>query len=200
MDHGQKYAVFKLTGFIFSLVLLITSQSWARQSLSGTIKTLGSIVFIQTSELSKPIELVPKTTEIKNVLNRLDINDPIICSGSQLEEGKFQVESIDFVGLRKLLGSWINTSSQGFIRFDNFLEVTMDMGIFSAKSLNRLTRYQTVKYTISPADQGWVIFVSNNMQTLIGTIDLNDKSASLKFYDGISGDLIADMNLIKLYE
>lgn len=188
----MKNRIFTLT-FIFVSVWI--KVVFAQQVFSGyVVKRPGTPVQLAVGEMVKTVPVAAENPPMANVLSRLENLDFVRCSG-HLEASRAFVNSIDFVGLRRILGSW--KAGNLLFQFYSF----SDLSIFSVTSNPNLP-HGNYKYAITPANtpQDWRIFFTDEKQVLVGSLNFSPgaTSAMIQLYDSSSGRVVQKIHLLKV--
>jgi hypothetical protein len=189
----SRIRVFLLTCFI---VLAPVFGAFALEDIDGFIgqNTNGEYYFISNNFI-KSYTIILANAEVGAQLKRLGQLDAIHGRGSFASDDEIILETIDFVGLHRLLGAW--TSETYLFNFKNFADVSL----YPAMGRQRTVGAGTMKYAISPGDGSvWKIFFSNANQVVLASLDLMTKKqqAILTFYDVQTGSEKSSILLTKV--
>lgn len=146
--------------------------------------------------------------DVLDSLTRLDNGDFISGSGRfDTAQKKLSIQSIDYVGLQKLLGSWISTD--GTIVFKDFSTMRFLPRIRGLNMDAHWKQYQKeFRYSISPKDRNeWALFMSDNMNTSFATVEFTGKFSGeftkklaeqkiiMKIFESESGNIVRTLTL-----
>jgi hypothetical protein len=181
-----------------SLAALTTaSTALATQAYTGFVNKTDSSFYFTNAKIKTPHQIVTTEPEVQAALDRLSPGDLINGHGTIDPVHRTMIlESIDFVGLRRLLGPWVATD--GFLNFKNFqtMEVKTLRGDVSE-----------FRYSISPADDGeWAVFLSDANRTILATLSFENGTISgtgpaqthracLKIFEAESGRVLRTLKL-----
>lgn len=190
--------------FVLSFVLTtgFATISAAAMPFSGELVHFQGILYINTPGSCARYQLVPKNKEASQHIRKLGAGDFVEASG-QLDnaECKAFVESIEYVGLRKLLGYWYSASGIITVRDYSSLSIyPLKKGIpdLNDEPVDRTGEPVSYRYSVTPSGgKEWVVFLSNSEGTTFATIMITGKAATMKFYDSETGDLNQTLRLSK---
>jgi hypothetical protein len=183
----------QIRSFIIAVVLAVAPHfaAVAYEDIDGFVgrSAQGEYFFI-ASNFIKFYPLKSANAEVDSQLKRLGHMDAIHGTGSYTSKnadgsgGEVVLETIDFVGLNRLLGAW--TSETYLFNFKNFAEVSL----YPAVGRLRPVGAGNMKYAIAPGDgTAWRIFFSNANQVVLASLNLmaQKQQAILTFYDVNTG-------------
>ncbi|HEY8270146.1 MAG TPA: hypothetical protein VIG33_04610 [Pseudobdellovibrionaceae bacterium] len=140
------------------------------------------------------------THNVEENLKRFENGDFIIGSGSlEAANKKINIESVDYVGLRRLLGMWVGTD--GIMIFKDFSTMSFTPPFSGVKEDNKvrpsLTNYQKqFRYSMSPTDGNeWALFVSDDKGTSFATMEFSNKNVIMKIFESESGKIVRTLKL-----
>ena len=103
------------------------------------------------------------------------------------------LDTIDFVGLRRLLGLWTADSS-AIMDFQNYSKVV----VYRSPILPSTSK-SLLQYSIAPSSgTDWKIFFTDDKDVLLASLVLQDARASLKFFDLQSGEVVKTVEMSRL--
>lgn len=191
--------------FVLSFVLTssVASVSAAALSFSGELTLFQESLHLTISNSKCPrYQLVPKNSIVTQHMRKLASGDFVEASG-RLDDGECKafVESIEYVGLRKLLGYWYS-ETDGIITFRNysslsFYPMNKVSGVKDESSI-RTGDPITYRYSVTPSDgKEWVVFLSNAEGTRFATLMFSSKFVTMKIYDSETGAINQTLRLSK---
>lgn len=186
---AMKYIFFLLATFSFQFVLGV-------QAFSGYMTKKGSDYYFtpKSSELFYKISAL--TWDVQDSLDRLESGDFIAGNGTMdTTNKKLSVESVDYVGLRKLLGPWVGT--EGTIVFKDFSNMGFTPRFRDIKLDSRLTNYQKeFRYSVTPSDGNeWGLFLSDDKSTTFATVEFAKNKVIMKIFESESGKIVRTLKL-----
>lgn len=169
----------------------------ASQAYSGFINKINSNYYFNAANSTDSYQIVPLTQEVYKSLSRLSTGDAITGNGVlDLVHHSIALETVDFVGLRRLLGPWI--TEDGVMTFRDFYNMTY-------RALNgRVTEFH---YSISPSEGNeWMLFLSDSTHTILATLEFDSefglkpsnadkKHALMKIFESRSGRVLRTLKL-----
>ena len=184
-----------MMNLLLSLILCFAaSLSLANESISGFFIVAGQNNYKIILEKNTVLTLRPGNTEVAAQLKNLKNSDIIRGVGTFINNDTLILDSIDFVGLKRLIGTW--RSAKTILDFKNFDDVTFyQLSTALAKSIR--TDY---KYVVSPGgNSNWqMFFLDENDVTIANLVLPEGNRAQLTFYDPETGLTKATMYLTKV--
>jgi hypothetical protein len=111
----------------------------------------------------------------------------------ELQGNVLLLDTIDFVGLRRLLGLW-TADATSILDFQDYSKV-----IVYRTFLNVATPRAALQYSIAPASGAdWRIFFTDENSVVLASLVLQDARATLKFFDLNSGSVVKTVELTRL--
>lgn len=186
----MKYLMFLL--FIFTTPLVLGAQS-----VTGFLTRSGDKFYLTPSKSSNRYLILPEDLDVVSSLERLNNGDLITGHGSiDTTNKKLRLISVDYVGLRKILGPWVG--SEGQLMFKDFSTMKFSPR-FSSKSNRENPRkaYQKeFRYTLSPSEgEEWALFLSDDKSTTFATVAFGKRKITMKIYESESGRIIRTLKL-----
>jgi len=197
-QHGRNWDM-KFLSFISTVIALSApALAFAFPSISGQVVSQGDQVIIQLDGTSSTYTLIPQSTDVTTSLARLNIGDEVYGTG-QIDDfsDSIQLQSLDYVGLKGLLGTW--RSPEGLMEVKDFSNLSFhpskdDTALGGDNSRDNVN----YKYSLAPADNSeWVVFLSIPTKTTFATVELADTLATLKIYDANTGAIKSTLHLQK---
>ena len=163
------------------LLLIQLSSIVFADNLSGLINIENNKFFL-LSENSTKLEVKPLNQTTSLNLQRLNTGDFLMGTGEILN-GNIVLQSIDFVGLKKLLGLWSSPTS--WLNFESFSSVT----VLFPNDIRPTSKSVTLQYSISPANQNtWRIFFSDEKSVALAILKLKEGTAEIQFLNSNTGE------------
>lgn len=186
---GMKYIFFLLATFSFQFVLGV-------QAFSGYMTKRGTAYFFTPKSSELFYKIIPVTPDVQESLDRLASGDFIAGNGSlDTTNKKLSVESVDYVGLRKLLGPWVG--AEGTMVFKDFTTMRFTPRFRDINMDSRLTNYQKeFRYSITPSDGNeWGLFLSDDKNTTFATVEFTKNKVIMKIFESESGKIVRTLKL-----
>lgn len=168
----------------------------ALSPFKGTIIKKSNLIYLKTT--SQIYEVNSSDPDIQASFLKFKDGDEV--SGlADLVKNTLVFQTIDYIGLKQLLGSWRAESL--YLIIPNFNEMN-----FFNFLIQGYPRYNTMAqlaqkyiYSVHPsADEGFNLFLSDSETTLSAEIQIKGKSLRLTIFDAGTGDVLHKYNLIKL--
>lgn len=188
--------------FVF---VLISITSWVAQAalnpVSGTIRRTGGGVFINGDQSCEVYKIEAQNREASVSLPKLTTGDFITASGT-LETSACiaKITSIDYVGLKKLLGYWY--TREGILRVSGFNN--LDFYPFESMRYGSTVVAMpagdpiSYRYSVTPsAGREWIVFLSDAKSTTFASLQFTKTNGTLKIFDSETGEPIHVLRLSK---
>jgi hypothetical protein len=133
-------------------------------------------VFIRLVDSNESLTLKPVYQAVLTQLNKLKSGDVLKGSGhfrdSDSGERVVMLESIDFVGVRDLLGTWMAPNS-ALVDFIDFDRIRVKLPAFVGIKPYQLT------YSLAPSsnESDWMIFLRDSESVVLGSLKLTGRRA-----------------------
>lgn len=195
---------------LFVLTLVATTWAAASQPVSGTLIKSGFDMYIQSDDACGKYRIDPKSEDTLNTMLKLAPGDSVTATGVFDKQNCIAaIESIDYVGLKRLLGNWM--SKDGLIYVHDFntmsfyplgntaiADQTTQPGKTSRAPGFQIVKPVLYKYSLTPSDgKEWVLFLSDAESTTFATIQFNKDIAVMKIYDSENGNVTKVMVLTR---
>lgn len=186
---------------IFVLSTFIAAFCYAKDPISGTINRIEhGRVFIKNSGTCPQYLVVSTDAETIRNIRKLSVGDVVTGTGiTNSSTCTISVSSIDYVGLRKLLGFWY--SAEGILTFNDFSTLRYyPVSIKGGKYVSvRYTSPVNYRYSVTlSGGKEWVLFLSDEQSTTFATIQINNRhNATLNIFDSDSGVPTQTLELTK---
>jgi hypothetical protein len=172
------------------IISITISSSLQAMQMSGYFSTNGNKTFLLTLDRTKRIEIRPFNTQAAVHLSRLKTGDLLSGTGD-ISNDVFVVNSVDFVGLKELLGVWL--AGNNVMDFQSFSSVKAHL-----TADNRPVTL-SMKYSITPGEENeWRVFFSDSDEIQLATLFLKKNTAALQFIDSQTGELSKVIELKKI--
>ncbi|WP_413574645.1 hypothetical protein ACLVWU_10485 [Bdellovibrio sp. HCB290] len=187
----------------FVLTLFTSAVVASAQTVGGTVALKGQQMFLKTDDPCNNYLVASNNETALNALIKLAPGDVITATGKKNPAHcTVAIESVEYVGLRRLLGNWY--SSEAVINVQDF----NSMKFYAAQKIseNGNTVYKYISQTpieysyslIPSAGNEWVMFLSDSKSTTFGTIQFHRGSAVLKIYRSDTGALNKTLILYRM--
>lgn len=190
--ESMKYIAFWLATFSIQMTFGV-------QVFQGYLSKKNSSYYFSPANLDASYRVIPITLNVEKNLKRFENGDFIIGSGAvDTLHNKISIESVDYVGLRRLLGLWVG--SDGVMIFKDFSTMSFTppfSGVEENKVGSNLNQYQKeFRYSMSPSDGNeWALFVSDTKGTSFATMEFSHKNVTMKIFESESGRIVRTLKL-----
>lgn len=187
--------------FALVAIMLFAPMALAQEQVGGFLHRFGTdLLMTPNSNPGRYYRLVATHDDTQNTLNRLEDGDFVMASGVvSADTGTVSVDSIDFVGLRRIIGLWNALNSKGLVNFRNYQEMNMYSLAGPNEGTNVSSTRKHFRYTVTPgSDRQWVMFMSDEKETQMGFLQIGDDQATLKLVNSQTGDVSSTLELRKL--
>ncbi|MEK2688558.1 hypothetical protein [Bdellovibrio sp. GT3] len=179
----------------FVLTLVTSAVAIAANTVGGTVALKGQQMFLKTDDPCNNY-LVASNNEIAlSALVKLAPGDVITATGKKNPAHcTVSIDSVEYVGLRRMLGSWYST--EAVITVEDF----NSMKFYAAEKDHKWSQTPIeYNYSLVPASgKEWVMFLSDSKSTQFGTIQFSRGSAVLKMYSSDTGALNKTLILYRM--
>lgn len=185
---------------LFVLSLTASSVAFSALPLMGTVERDSTGTYLVTGQTCKRYVVDTKSEDAFKSVRKLSTGDSVTASGAlDNETCTAVIESVDYVGLRKMLGHWY--SAEGIMSVRDFNSLSFYP--ISLKDFQNGSSYRAVdpinyRYSVTPTEgKEWVLFLSDSKSTTFATIQFNKGAATMKIYDSETGRLTKVLHLSK---
>lgn len=193
-DHGFYQNMKSL--LLVALCSFVTLTSYG-STFQGVMSRLKNKPAITVATTERKLLLTPYSAEIGAQLSKLKNADFISLEGRLSEDGNsILVGSINFVGLKDLVGNWSGDDEYCY-RFQNYFTLKIynkankDNCDFTPVNLAR-----EFSYIVNPSAPNWSVLLSDTEDSYLMDLTLNSKnSAELSLYDSRTGDILRTIKI-----
>lgn len=186
---------------LFILLIMIFSTSVFAKDLSGIISIKDSVYYLVESNSNQKYLIKFFTQDSQEQISKLDKNDYVSFEGQiNADTQEVSINSINFVGLHKLIGTWTADDQYCYI-FKNFNELL----VYEHKLGTRCSSYQSqsdikyLTYTVNPSSSNWFALFSDDLTSYGGDLIIKSKKRiELTIYDSNTGGLVKLVKLVKI--
>ncbi len=175
---------------VFFWISVISFGALAQTSLQGYVVRSSSDSYFFTDSIShRTFAITPAKLEVSETLSKLSTFDSIQGRGQFGPRNTVILEAIDFVSLRRLLGTW---KAPGVtVKFVDYSRVNFQ--------LNGDRQSSEFSYVLSPVDGNfWKIFFTDRASVALGSINVENDMAKLEINDSQTGEITQRFNLKKI--
>ena len=185
-------------GFLlFVLTIVSSAAALAGSPVSGMIDRVGQSLFLMSSDPCTRYELTTRNEAAMDSLLMLSDGDVITATGSKIPGScQINVETIDYVGLKRLLGIWY--SKEAVVEIRNYNEMSFYPPVMpDFANGEKPTASVDYKYSVIPSEgKEWVLFLSDKKTTTFATLQFSKGPVIMKIYSD-SGNVIRTMILFR---
>lgn len=185
-----------LKSFLFaSLAFLLGSDAFAN-AFEGRVVIRDSQVYLTLN--SAPSELYKiegLSDQVNSQVKGLQDGDLLSATGELAEATKTAyVETVDFVGLKRILGRW--KSQDGYrIYFKDFRSAVVEQKQPLPWNPEEQTTLDLVYAILPLKDENWSLFMTNRKSVRVGTLSIQNKTLSIQLVDQRTGKVTEDISL-----
>jgi hypothetical protein len=183
--------------FLFAILLTFTCLTSFANTFDGIVSKTKSKILLLDNLNKKPYTLIGSTAIISTYLAKLSDGDFISIEGTRNNSQTIlTVNSVNYIGLSALLGSWIDDDSYCY-NFSSFTEFSVTQKTIGRKCAVGLTPNYT--YIINPASSSWVILISGERGGgYVGDLKfISPHEIEIQLYDSETGDILSYLHLRK---
>ena len=167
--------------------------SKAAENISGELHIENGRYFLKTLDSNTIYNLRAGSIAADLILHKLGEHDHVSGSGDLVGENDFVLQSVDFVTLFNLIGTW--TSGKSRLHFIDFYSARF----FAVPDPASDRMRSEFNYSITPSNSAsWTVFFSSNARVIAASLSLHDNQLQLDFYDSNTGQITQTMTLERL--
>ncbi len=174
------------------LAFLITDNAWA----TTKINIKGYLVlesdpyrFIEADTL-KSYKLRAATDVAKKAIMKLNNFDGITGVATLYDDQTLLLESVEFVGLRRLLGKW--KAEKEIYQFVDYNRLQVSSA--TDKKTN-------MSYALSPGvGDSWRLFFTDDQSVTLGSLEIQNEKAQIQIFDTDTGSVLKTLPLVRVKE
>lgn len=178
-----------------SVFILLTSlQAWAVFDfrIEGRIVRENNQLSVQMADLT--YRLTSEDATNSKILDKMISGDWIVGLGELNSETKtISVRTVEFVGLKNLLGLW--QSQNQYFNFKDFTNLYLYFNLDGEGK--RMTR-KSVQYTMAPGSgTEWKIFIVDEKYITLSSLRIDGNSATLTLFNSDTGEVAGQVHMKK---
>jgi len=178
---------------LLALCALFVSALAHADSISGFLSIEGDKYIFVDIDKGLRHQIVATKVETQDSLKKLKNLDYFQGQG-EISGDQILLDSIDFVGLRRLLGLWSDDST--IVDFRDYSQVAIYRSHWFSDTSAETS---LVQYSIAPSNgSDWKIFFTDAANVVLASLLLHDAKATLHFYDLTSGEVTKTVELLRL--
>lgn len=193
----------RLSVLIFS-ILLGSLPCFAQEQVSGFVHRFGGELLITlNSNTGVYYRLQSSRTDTAKTLSKLATGDFVMATALvDSDLASIDVDTIDFVGLRKIIGFWNTSQRSRLMNFRSYSDLNIYDFILNNMGEDQPASSRTnLKYTVVPSQGSeWIMFVSDNRETQMAYLNLSSSRATLRFVNSRTGETTSTLQLHKIQE
>lgn len=177
-----------MKNFVISTIIFLSSSLCLAGVVNGFIVVENQRHWLIDKDSSEPLELKPSTMAVQETLDKLNTFDRLRGQANVSSDSSLVLETIDFVTLRKLIGTWVDSSNKVQITFIDH----------SNLSIKKETQDDTYTYSLSPGNaQSWRMFLGDGTKVLLGSLLLDEDKIKFEILDSATGQVMESHNLTR---
>jgi hypothetical protein len=192
-----------LISFVNCLALAAPKSSEKNVKMfSGLLSKKNQISYLSLGSDSEKFALKFNDSITQLIIDRLVTGDylSVQADTSDIENMSLKIISINFIGLKALLGSWIGDDNvcYEFTSFTSFIIYnTNSKGVCVLPATNAGPSVsRKMSFVVLPDDQNWFLLISNKTTQYAAELLLkNSKTVQLNLFDEENGDIISKVVL-----
>ena len=179
---------------VFILLLLLAFSEAHATKILGLVKHKSNQICLHIAETNKTYKLMAQTAEVQKSLDKLKDGDLISGQGQlKLVNNTIALNSINYVGLKKILGLWISKDQFNY-DFKDYENLSLSAPI--------LSQANDITYRVTPGDNdNWSIIFLNSNSVKVGKISFisqappAESELQIFLYDAASGGVTQEIYL-----
>ncbi len=183
---------------IFFALMLFFFQTATALQFDGDIVKLAGKNYIFVKSENKKYLLSGASPIVAMYLNKLNDGDFVSIDANKTANfTAMNVNSINYVGLRDLLGTW-TADDQFCYTFNTHTDFSISAQIGKTCLINQRDDYT---YLINPNSQQWVMLVAGQFSSYVGDVAIvGKKNVEIDLYNSQTGAILRHLSLKKLSE
>lgn len=164
-------------------------------SFGGLVSKSGPKILFNYVADNQQYSLVGSTPIISTYLNKLKTGDYVSIDGSKNDlEKTLIVNSINYIGLKDLLGFWMSDDNSLCFNFVDFTEFSVYQQSSEKKCL--ISTKKSYTYFVSPTTNSWALLFGNEQISYVGDLKVGSpRSIQITLYDSLSGNALRYLHL-----
>lgn len=185
----------KMVCLTLLMVASLLNVSALAETLNGYVAFQNGQTFFIDGKSQKVSPARAGTQSVQNSFQKLKNHDAISGQGKYINE-VLVIDSIEFVGLRRLLGVW--QAPDAVVNFTDFSTVSFFLPQPAAIPETSATKV-SFRYAVSPSlGSGWRVFFSSDDNVVLGLLTVNQTQAQIELFDPNTGDIGQTIQLEKV--
>lgn len=182
--------------FTLTLLFILLSLKSFAISFDGKVTLNKGGVYLNDRLTKQTYALTGSTPIISTYLNKLSDGDFLSVEGGRVaKQSVIAVDSVNYIGLSALLGSWIGDDMYCY-SFTSFTEFSISRRGYGKKCLPVFSPSYT--YFVNPSTDSWVMLLAGDRGSYVGDLIINNaKDAEIQLYDSETGDILRKIHLRK---
>ncbi|MCB0385884.1 MAG: hypothetical protein KDD43_10870 [Bdellovibrionales bacterium] len=181
---------------VFCTLILISAAPLvvASVSVEGSVRRQDNVLIIQLASTGKEYQVFTRNPHVMDDLSKLETGDYVSGKGwIYAVNGTLEMTTVEFVGLKKLLGIW-RTSTWEVFDFKNFSRLDL-YEPSTTKALN-VIQLRSLRYTVAPdGGSAWSILIVDSNSVDVGSLSVSPESIQIDLFDPQTGDVAKTIQL-----
>ena len=190
---------------LFAIINLAALSSFAIDTITGVLLKEAGHVYLSSDSNCGRYRVYNSSFEVTANLRKLSHGDAVSATATiNTAECSVDIQSIDYVGLKRLLGYWHTDAGMVTVKNFNSLMIYPKVGVQTLSELRTLGAGAQVpnpivyRYSVLPSKgKEWVVFLSDSETTTFATLTFHRSTATLSTYDSETGVLTNEFHMIR---
>ncbi|MCB0365573.1 MAG: hypothetical protein H6624_04070 [Bdellovibrionaceae bacterium] len=180
--------------FCILILFLAAPLAGASVSIEGVVRRQDNILLIQLAETGVEHQIFTRNPHVMDDLRSLETGDYLSGKGWVYGiNGTVEMTTVEFVGLKKLLGIW-RTPSWEVFDFKNFSRLDLYEPT-NSKTLN-VVQLRSLRYTVAPdGGHAWSILIVDSNSVDVGSLSVSQEAIRIDLFDPQTGDVAKTIQL-----
>ncbi len=172
---------------LFALALAFSCSFASATQISGTLQKGKKSIYLTLEGKGRRYLITYTPSDAIVAFNKLNTGDYLVGNGDVDDKNRtINLNTLDYVGLKKLLGVWYN--SDNVMDFKNYT----DLRVYPLARLLASDRFSPgtdIRYSMAPYNGNqWAIFLSSAQATIFATLELGIDVAKLRLFNSDTGE------------
>jgi hypothetical protein len=192
LAHSSTSAASFFDSLSFLPKVFSQTTPYADTSIEGEIVRVPgkTTVYVLLAGRKTPLPIRSAYRETQSDLEHLESGDYILGRGEIISRTFVSIETLELIGIKKILGRWNERSKKSVFHFQNFNTLAVEQ----IRNGEKFTEY--VKYRLAPDEKDmWTIFLAEQEGVHLGHLKYIKNNIRMELIDVSTGEVIQSFDL-----